>query len=199
IKKMEELGIGRPSTYAITTDTLKKRYYVKVEKKALIPTEQGILTSEKLDEYFSSIISVKYTARMEEILDEISEGKKVWHEEIRRFYNSFMPLVEYANENMEKIYPVYLDEVCPNCGSKLVKRNGRFGPFVACSAFPNCKYIKKEEKKEVVTDILCPKCGIGHLVERVALRGRSRGKKFYACNRYPECKTTFSELPVVEE
>lgn len=199
IRKMEELGIGRPSTYAITMETLKQRYYVKVERKSFVPTEQGILTSEKLDEFFSSVINVKYTAEMEEVLDAISEGEKVWYEELRTFYNNFMPLVEYANEHMEKIYPVYLDEDCPVCGNKLVIRNGRFGRFVACSGFPKCNYIKKEEKEEVVTDVVCPKCGEGYLVERVASRGRSRGKKFFACNRYPDCKTTFSELPQPQE
>lgn len=199
IRKMEELGIGRPSTYAITMETLKQRYYVKIEKKHFVPTEQGILTSEKLDQFFSSIINVKYTAEMEEILDDISEGEKVWYDELRKFYNDFMPLVDYANEHMEKTYPVYLDEECPVCGNKLVIRNGRFGPFTACSGFPKCNYIKKEEKEEVNTGIVCPKCGKGYLVERVAYRGRSRGKKFYACNRYPECKTTFSELPKEED
>jgi len=195
IKKMEELGIGRPSTYSITMETLKQRYYVRVDKKTFIPTEQGILTSEKLDQYFSNVINVKYTAEMEEILDDISEGEKIWYEELKRFYNTFMPLVNYANEHMEKTYPIFVEENCPECGSPLVKRNGRFGQFIACSAFPKCHYIKKEEKEEVLTDVTCPKCGIGHLVERVSHKGRSRGKKFYACNRYPECKTTFSELP----
>ncbi|MGB7531073.1 MAG: type I DNA topoisomerase [Bacilli bacterium] len=197
IRKMEELGIGRPSTYAITMETLKQRYYVRMEKKHFIPTEQGILTSEKLDQFFSSVINVKYTAEMEEVLDEISEGRKIWHEELKSFYENFMPLVDYANEHMEKTYPVYLDEDCPVCGSKLVIRNGRFGPFTACSGFPKCNYIKKEE--EVNTGVLCPKCGEGYLVERVATRGRSRGKKFFACNRYPKCKTTFSELPKAEK
>ncbi len=196
IKKMEELGIGRPSTYSITMETLKQRYYVQVDKKNFIPTEQGILTSEKLDEYFNNVINVKYTAQMETILDDISEGKKIWYEELKRFYNTFKPLVDFADENMEKIYPVYVDEDCPLCGSQLVKRNGRFGQFIACSAFPKCKYIKKEEKEEVLTDIVCPKCNTGYLVERTSHKGRSRGKKFYACNRYPECKTTFSELPL---
>ncbi|NLD26080.1 MAG: type I DNA topoisomerase [Acholeplasmataceae bacterium] len=195
IKKMEELGIGRPSTYSITMETLKQRYYVRVDKKTFIPTEQGILTSEKLDQYFSNVINVKYTAEMEEILDDISEGEKIWYEELKRFYNTFMPLVNYANEHMEKTYPIFVEENCPECGSPLVKRNGRFGQFIACSAFPKCHYIKKEEKEEDLTDVTCPKCGIGHLVERVSHKGRSRGKKFYACNRYPECKTTFSELP----
>ncbi|MDI9507141.1 MAG: type I DNA topoisomerase [Bacillota bacterium] len=192
IKKMEELGIGRPSTYSLTVDTLKQRYYVRMENRSFVPTDQGILTAEKLEQYFSDIINVKYTAEMETVLDEIALGKKVWHEELRLFYDKFMPLVEYASAHMEKIYPVYLDEYCPECGNQLVIRNGRYGQFVACSAFPKCHYVKKEEKK---TDVACPNCGIGHLVEKVSRRGRSRGKKFYACNRYPECKTTFSELP----
>lgn len=196
IKKMEELGIGRPSTYSITMDTLKQRYYVSLDKKTFVPTEQGMLTSQKLDEYFSGVINVKYSASMEKVLDEISEGEKVWHEELKLFYDKFMPLVEYADENMEKIYPVYADEDCPECGSKLVYRNGRYGRFLACSGFPKCRYIKKEEKDEVTTtDIKCPSCEDGYIVEREAKRGRSKGKKFYACNQYPKCKTTFSELP----
>lgn len=198
IKKMEELGIGRPSTYSVTIDTLKQRRYVKMDKRTFIPTEQGILTSDKLEEYFSSVINIKYTAELEEDLDEISEGKKVWHEELREFYNKFMPLVEHANENMEKIYPKVLDELCPECGSNLVIRNGRFGEFVACGGFPNCRYIKKEKKEEVTTGITCPVCGEGEIVERVSTRGRSKGQKFFACNRYPKCKTTYSELPTEE-
>ncbi len=99
---MEELGIGRPSTYAITMETLKQRNYVKMEKKMFVPTKQGILTNDKLAEYFSSIINVKYTADMEESLDEISEGKKIWYEELRKFYDEFMPLVSEANEKNAK-------------------------------------------------------------------------------------------------
>jgi DNA topoisomerase-1 len=196
IKKMEELGIGRPSTYSMTMETLKQRYYVKLDKKMFIPTEQGILTSDSLNEYFNSIINVKYTAEMENGLDEISLGKSVWYDQLKSFYDKFMPLVANADENMEKIYPVYVDEDCPECGSPLVKRNGRFGPFIACSGFPKCHYIKKEEKIEAIeTDVKCPKCETGFLVEKYAYKGRSKGKKFYACNRYPDCKTTFSELP----
>ena len=196
IKKMEELGIGRPSTYAVTIETLKQRYYVKVEKKVFVPTEQGILTSEKLDEFFSKVINIEYTAKMEKILDEISEGEKNWSDELKRFYNDYMPLVDYANEKMEKIYPIYLDEDCPQCGSKLVYRNGRFGRFVACSGFPNCRYIKKNEEDEPEkTDVKCPVCKEGNIVIRVGRKGRAKGKKFYACDRYPDCKTTFSELP----
>ena len=200
IKKMEELGIGRPSTYAMTMDTLKQRYYVSMDKKTFVPTEQGMLTSEKLDEYFESIINVKYTASMERVLDDISTGEKVWYAELNNFYKRFMPLVEKADENMEKIYPIYVDEECPECGSKLVYRNGRFGRFLACSSFPNCRYVKKQEKEETVsTGVKCPNCEKGMIVERVSKKGRSKGKKFYACDQFPKCKTTFSELPATEE
>lgn len=196
IKKLEELGIGRPSTYAVTMDTLKIRNYVKIDKKMFIPTEQGILTSEKLDEFFSDIINAKYTANMEEILDDISEGSLVWYEELKRFYSKFKPLLEFADINMEKIYPVVLEETCPECGSNLVVRHGRFGSFVACGGFPKCRYIKKEEKEAPVsTGIKCPNCKEGTIVERISKRGRSKGQKFYACDNYPTCKTTFTNIP----
>lgn len=196
IKKMEELGIGRPSTYAVTMDTLKIRNYVKVDKKMFVPTEQGILTSEKLDEFFSSIINIKYTAEMEDILDDISEGNRIWYEELEGFYDKFKPLLDFASENMDKIYPVILDELCPECGKNLVIRNGRYGEFIACSGFPKCRYTKKTEKETPVsTGVKCPNCETGILVERISTKGRSKGQKFYACNRYPECKTTFTTLP----
>lgn len=199
IKKMEELGIGRPSTYAATVETLKQRNYAKVEKKVFVPTRQGMLTSEKLQEYFGNVINVKYTANMEETLDEISEGEKVWYEELKKYYDDFMPLVDYAEENMPKIYPIYLEEKCPNCGSPLVMRNGRFGEFAACSGFPKCRYIKKEEKEETITTgIKCPNCVDGEIVERISKKGRNAGKKFYACNKYPKCKTTYSTIDEIK-
>lgn len=195
INKMKELGIGRPSTYAQTVETLKNRLYVKIQSKALVPTEQGMLTSDRLNEYFNTIINVKYTASMEDDLDKIAEGNMDWHNEIRKFYDDFMPLVKNADEKMEKIYPVLLEETCPECGKPLVKRNGRFGEFIACSGYPNCHFIKKKEP-EVVKDtgIICPLCHEGHIVERISKKGRSKGKLFYACDRYPNCKTTYSSL-----
>ena len=199
IRKMEELGIGRPSTYAMTMETLKQRNYIKTEKKMFVPTKQGMLTNDKLAEYFSSVINVKYTADMEEILDDISMGNRLWHKEIKEFFDQYMPLVEEANEKMEKIYPIYLEETCPNCGSPLVMRNGRFGEFAACSAFPKCRYIKKKEPEPVVdSHVECPVCHEGTLVERVSKKGRSKGQKFYACSRYPKCKATYSTLPTEE-
>lgn len=196
IRKMEELGIGRPSTYAMTIETLKARNYVKLEKKCFVPTKQGELTSTKLSEFFDEIINVKYTAQMEETLDKIARGEVVWYNELKSFYNAYMPLLNRATNEMEKIYPIYLDEVCPNCGKPLVIRNGRFGEFAACSGYPTCHYIKKKEPEPVIdTKIVCPKCHEGTLVERVSKRGRSKGQKFYACSRYPKCDATYSELP----
>ncbi|MDY0064506.1 MAG: type I DNA topoisomerase, partial [Bacilli bacterium] len=195
IRKLEELGIGRPSTYSTTLETLKIRNYAKLEQKVFIPTKQGRLTTEKLDEFFPAIINYDYTAKMEETLDDISEGNKVSHEELKTFYDFFAPMVEHAELTMEKTYPVILDEVCPECGKPLVIRIGRFGEFTACSGFPTCRYIKKEEKAPPVsTGITCPVCKTGNIVEREKKRGRGKGTKFYACDRYPTCKTTFSSL-----
>ena len=160
-----------------------------------VPTRQGMLTSQKLQEYFGNVINVKYTADMEETLDKISEGNKVWYKELAKYYDDFMPLVNYADENMQKIYPIYLEEKCPNCGSPLVMRNGRFGEFAACSGFPKCRFIKKPEKEEPeTTGIKCPNCKDGMIVERLSKKGRNAGKKFYACNKYPTCKSTYSTL-----
>ncbi|HHU55357.1 MAG TPA: type I DNA topoisomerase [Acholeplasmataceae bacterium] len=199
IRKMEELGIGRPSTYAVTVDTLKIRNYVKMEKKTFIPTKQGILTTEQLEKFFSDIINVKYTAQMEEVLDKISEGKTIWYNELYDFYNRFKPLLENANEQMEKIYPVVLDEKCPECGNVLVIRNGRYGEFIACSGFPKCRYTRKDDKEvPESTGIKCPNCEEGMIVKRVSKRGRSKGKTFYACDQYPNCKTTYTTLDEIE-
>jgi DNA topoisomerase-1 len=110
-----------------------------------------------------------------------------------------MPLVENARDQMVKIYPKHTDEFCPECGMPLFIRRGPYGEFTACSGYPHCKYIKKPPKKEVVsTGITCPVCHEGEIVERIAVRGRSKGKKFYACSRYPKCKTTFSGIPTDE-
>lgn len=196
IRKMEELGIGRPSTYAVTMDTLKQRGYVKVEKKTFIPTDQGILTSDKLDEYFNKVINIKYTADMEEALDKISEGEIIWYEELEKFYKDFKPLLDFANDNMVRMYPIMTDEICPECGNQLLIRNGRFGEFIACSNFPKCHYTAKKEIPEppVYTDVKCPNCEHGMIVERISKRGRSKGQKFYACDQYPTCKSTYTSL-----
>ena len=201
IRKMEELGIGRPSTYAVTMDTLKQRGYVKVEKKTFIPTDQGILTSDKLDEYFNKVINIKYTADMEEALDKISEGEIVWYEELEKFYNDFKPLLDFASDNMVRMYPIQTDEICPDCGNPLLIRNGRFGEFIACSNFPKCHYTAKKEIPEppVYTDVKCPNCETGMIVERISKRGRSKGQKFYACDQYPTCKSTYTSLDEIQK
>ena len=197
IRKMEELGIGRPSTYALTMDTLKARGYVSMEKRTFVPTPQGRLTTEQLELFFISIINTKYTAEMESILDKIAEGKAVWYEELRKFYDVFAPLIENARDNMVRIYPKMTDEMCPVCGLPLLIRRGPFGEFTACSGYPHCKFIKKKEKVQPVsTGITCPVCGEGEIVERISARGRSKGSKFYACSRFPDCKTTYSGIPI---
>ncbi len=200
IRKMEELGIGRPSTYALTMETLRARAYVTMDKRAFVPTTQGILTTEQLEQFFSSIINVKYTAEMEATLDKIAEGKAVWYDELAKFYAVFAPLIENARDNMVKIYPKMTDEFCPNCGLPLLIRRGPFGEFTACSGYPHCKYIKKTPKKEPVKlGIVCPVCGEGEIVERTSNRGRSKGALFYACSRFPDCKATFSGIPTGEK
>ena len=161
IKDMEEKGIGRPSTYAQTLHTLKERKYVSLEKKFLVPTEQGILTTNKLKEYFSDIINVKYTANMETDLDKIAEGIEDKLEELNKFYDKFVPLFDKANENMDALYPIMTDKTCPQCGKPLVIRLGKFGEFTACSAYPKCKYIEqapKEENENKDTGVICPIC-----------------------------------------
>ncbi len=196
IRKMEELGIGRPSTYALTMETLKARSYVSMDKKTFVPTEQGVLTSEQLELFFNSIINVKYTADMEMTLDKIADGKAIWYEELRKFYDVFSPLIENARDNMVKLYPKITDEFCPDCGLPLYIRRGPFGEFTACSGYPHCKYIKKTPKKEPTkTGVVCPICGEGEIVERTSARGRSKGALFYACSLFPKCKATFSGIP----
>ena len=200
IRQMEELGIGRPSTYAIMMETLKIRAYVTLDKRTLIPTTQGILTSDQLELFFHDIINVTYTANMETTLDKIAVGEAVWYKELQKFYDAFVPLLENARDNMVKIYPKITDEFCPVCGLPLFIRRGPFGEFTACSGYPHCKYIKKAPKKELIlTGIKCPVCKEGDVVERISARGRSKGALFYACSRFPKCRATFSGLPTGEE
>lgn len=193
IKAMEELGIGRPSTYASTITTLTQRGYVKVTEKKLNPTEIGIETNDKLQEYFSDLINVKYTAKMEEDLDEIAEGKKVWYEILEDFYKDFEPEVENAFDKMEKKQDEQTGEVCPNCGRPMVIKNGRYGKFEACSGYPECKYIKPKEKAPQVEVCDCPKCG-GKIVERKT----KKGKIFYGCGNFPKCKVAVWDKPTGE-
>ena len=193
IKAMEELGIGRPSTYASTISTLTQRGYVKIIEKKLNPTEVGITTTDKLQEFFSDLINVKYTAKMEEDLDKVAEGKKIWYKILESFYKEFEPEVENAFDKMEKKEDEETGEVCPNCGKPMVIKNGRYGKFEACSGYPECKYIKPKEKAPQVEVCDCPKCG-GKIVERKT----KRGKVFYGCNNFPKCKVAVWDKPTGE-
>ncbi len=193
IKEMEELGIGRPSTYATILENIKTRGYVTLEDKHFVPTEVGYEVTDKLQEFFSSIINVKYTAGMETDLDKIAEGKAVWYKVLEDFYKDFEPALNEAFKNMEKVKPEETGELCPNCGSALVKRKGRYGEFVACSNYPTCKYVKKEEK--VITEICdCPNCD-GKIIEKKT----KKGKIFYGCNHYPKCKEAYWDKPIGEK
>ena len=193
IKEMESLGIGRPSTYATIVATIKDRGYVILKDKKFEPTEIGEETTDKLQEFFSGIVNVEYTANMEQDLDEIAEAKKDNIEVLHEFYDEFEPLVEKAFKEMEKKEPVHTGETCPECGGDLVVRKGKYGEFVACSNYPTCKYIKKE-KKEVNEICKCPKCDKGMIVERKT----KKGKIFYGCNNYPKCNYALWYKPTGE-
>ncbi|MBR4470046.1 MAG: type I DNA topoisomerase [Erysipelotrichaceae bacterium] len=191
IKALEEEGVGRPSTYATIIDTIEKRNYVEYKKasdsgktKYFFPTKQGILTDEKLREYFLSVINIKYTAQMESELDEIAENKIDSLEALKEFYDRFQPLVDSAYEQMEKVQPEKTGEICPECGGDVVIRSGRFGKFKSCINYPTCKWheslVKKEEPEEVGRN--CPQCG------KPLLKRKSRyGNYFIGCSGYPKC------------
>ncbi len=193
IKEMEELGIGRPSTYAKTMDTLKERNYVEIVDKKFKPTEVGIESTDKLQEFFSDLINVDYTREMEEDLDKIALGTLVWNVVLKEFYDLFEPRVKDAFKDMEKKAPEETGEVCPECGNPLVIRKGKYGTFTACSNYPECKYVKKEEKEQVVI-MDCPKCD-GKILERKT----RKGKIFYGCSNFPKCKFATWDLPIDEK
>ncbi|MBQ0035310.1 MAG: type I DNA topoisomerase [Firmicutes bacterium] len=192
IKALEEEGVGRPSTYATIIETIIKRGYVELKKasesgktKFFFPTEQGNLTDDKLRDYFSDVINIKYTANMEKELDDIAMDKIDNIEALETFYNEFEPLVKQAYDKMEKQQPEKTGEVCPDCGGDVVIRNGRFGKFKSCINYPNCKWheslVKKEEPETL--DRTCPECGAP------LLKRKSRyGNYFIGCSAYPKCK-----------
>ena len=192
IKEMEELGIGRPSTYAKTIDTLKERAYVTINEKKFIPTDIGIDITDRLQEFFKDIINVKYTKEMEDDLDKIADGDLVWYKLLDRFYQDFEPKVEIAFKEMEKKAPEETGELCPKCNNPLVYKQSKYGKFIACSNYPECKYIKQNEDKGEVAEIMkCPNCEEGKIVEKKT----RKGKIFYGCNNYPKCKTATWDKP----
>ncbi|KAA9006382.1 type I DNA topoisomerase [Paenibacillus spiritus] len=182
VKTLEELGIGRPSTYAPTLETIQKRGYVAIEEKKFMPTELGELIIEQMEQFFPEILDVEFTAHMEEDLDHVEEGSEDWVEVLAEFYGPFKKRLDVAEEEMKEIEIVdeVSDELCEKCGSPMVYKLGRFGKFLACSGFPDCR-----NTKPIIKDIGvgCPKCGEGKVVERRSKKGRV----FYGCDRYPEC------------
>ncbi|MBO3284295.1 type I DNA topoisomerase [Paenibacillus sp. FSL M8-0228] len=193
VKTLEELGIGRPSTYAPTLETIQKRGYVAIEEKKFFPTELGELVIEQMEEFFPEILNVEFTAHMEGDLDHVEEGEGNWVKVLSDFYESFEKRLEVAEEEMKEIEikDEVSDVICDKCGSQMVYKLGRFGKFLACSAFPDCR-----NTKPIVKDIGidCPTCGEGHVVERRSKKGRI----FYGCDRYPECDFVSWDKPSIK-
>ena len=212
VKKLESLGIGRPSTYAPTITLLTSRDYVRVEKKQLIPNEIAFSMIGVLEEHFSNIVDSEFTSHLEEKLDEIALDKADWQKVLSDFYYPFMEKISAGKTGIKSLKTATpIGEKCPECGSELVLRKGRYGEFIACSNFPKCKYsrnIAKDNEKSAETgttaaakpkrelkklDVPCPKCG-GEIVERFSRRG-----KFYGCANYPKCDFISNYEPVEQK
>ncbi|WP_270970171.1 type I DNA topoisomerase [Campylobacter upsaliensis] len=204
VKKLESLGIGRPSTYAPTISILSARDYVVIEKKQLVPNEIAFSVTELLEKNFSDIVDSHFTSNLENTLDEIAENKADWQETLREFYYPFVRKIEEGKSTIksQKTF-TKLEEKCPQCGSELAVRKGRYGEFIACLAFPKCRYSrnlkednaeKKEVKKPNGIGVKCPKCENGEVVERFSKRG-----KFYGCNHYPKCDFVSNYKPSEEK
>lgn len=184
VKTMEELGIGRPSTYASTIEILKARKYVSVSGGTLIPSEQGQLTIEMLSKYFTKLIDPSFTAKMELDLDNIQAGSESRLKLLTTFYQEFESLLKNAKEEMPLTPDELTGEICPECGSPMVYKTSRFGKFEACSNYPKCKYIKHEAKPEIPQDApRCPECG-----KPLVIRKNKKGEEFYGCSGFPRCR-----------
>ena len=183
IKTMEENGIGRPSTYASTISTITSRGYVKREGKTLFPTELGAVSTQLMQEHFPKIVNVEFTAQMEESLDKVEHGQEQWVKLLDTFYSDFKETLKQAKEDTKdiniKIQDEETDIVCEKCGRKMVIKNGRFGKFIACPGYPECKNVKSLVES---IGVKCPKCA-GDIV----IKKSKRGRIFYGCNNYPEC------------
>lgn len=191
IKKLESLGIGRPSTYAPTIAILQARGYVEVEKRQIKPTEIAFKVIETLEKHFPNIVDSSFTAKMEEELDEVAEAKKDWQKVLTEFYKPFIEQIDKGKKEIKsQKVAIPIGRTCPECGAELVKRKGRFGEFIACSAFPKCKYTeqiksdKEAKKEETKTEEICEKCG-----SPMVVKNGPRGA-FLACSAYPKCKNT---------
>ncbi|ADA64959.1 DNA topoisomerase 1 [Lactococcus lactis subsp. lactis NCDO 2118] len=191
IKTLEENGVGRPSTYAPTLETIQKRYYVRLSAKRFEPTELGEIVNKLIVEFFPNIVNTEFTAEMEKDLDEVEEGKRQWIEVVDQFYKPFAKELENAEEGMEKIQikdePAGFD--CDVCGSPMVIKLGRFGKFYACSNFPDCRNTKAIVKE---IGVKCPLCHEGNIIERKTKKNRI----FYGCDRYPDCEFTSWDKPI---
>ena len=192
VRAMEEMGIGRPSTYAPTISTILARGYVLREKKQLVPGELGIMTTDLMKEYFPDIVDTAFTAAMEAELDDVEAGKREWHDVIAKFYGPFEKTLEKAESKIEKVEipDEESDVICDKCGARMVYKMGRFGKFLACPNFPACRNTKNIQQEITVP---CPKCGA-----KVLEKHSHRGKKFYGCERWPECDFVAWNPPVEE-
>src|SRR5437588_6209228 len=191
IKELEEQGIGRPSTYVPIISTIQDRGYVEQEQRRFVPTQLGWTINEVMNKHFPEIVDIGFTAEMERKLDDVEEGRRSWIEFLHSFYGDFKTTMEKAEAEMERVQkPVEeIDEQCPDCGRNLIIRNGRFGRFISCSGFPECRYGRSVVNK---TGALCPLCG-SDLVER---KTRQKKRIFYGCNNYPTCNFAIWERPV---
>lgn len=192
VRMMDEKGIGRPSTYAPTITTIIARGYVTRESKRLFPTELGRMVNSVMTQYFAPIVDLEFTAQMEEKLDSIEAGKLEWKQMLREFYPPFEKMLEEAEQAIEKVElrDEPSDEICDKCGANMVYRVGRYGKFLACPNFPDCRNTKPVLN---YIDAKCPKCG-GRLLEKTSRKNR----KFYGCEHYPECDFVSWEMPVDE-
>lgn len=190
VKALEENGIGRPSTYAPTISTIQQRGYAVREEKRLVPTEIGIQVNDLMAQYFPEVVDLSFTAHMEEDLDKIAEGEMPWTDAIREFYEPFSADVKKAQAEIpvSKSEPEPIGRKCPDDGGELVIRYGRFGKFISCSNFPNCRYTEPWLEK---IGVACPKDG-GEMVERRTRKGRT----FYGCANYPNCDFTTWKRPL---
>jgi DNA topoisomerase-1 len=193
VRVLEDMGIGRPSTYAPTISTILSRGYVDREGKALFPTELGTIVNDLMMEYFPNIMDYQFTADMEEKLDGVEEGNVDWREILHEFYGPFENYLSHADKQLEKIeiQDEESDVICENCGSRMVIKTGRYGKFLACPNFPECRNTKPIVEE---VDAPCPKCGAA-----IVVRKSKRGRKFYGCERYPECDFVSWDMPVKEK
>lgn len=197
IKKLESLGIGRPSTYAPTVTILQTRKYIEIEKRRIHPTEIAFTVIEMLEKNFSDIVDSGFTANMEETLDKVAAGESNWQTILKGFYHPFIEKVEDGKKNIKSLkVAIPTGEECPKCKSELLLRKGRYGEFIACSNFPKCKYTKNtdgtEQEQPEETDEKCDKCGLPMVIKN------SKRGKFLACSGYPKCKNAKSLIPPKE-